>query len=331
MSSVLQYLIKNKITAEDLEMEVEYLIPSFLVKNSLNLIFAKGGQGKSWLMLAVCINLLEKNIIKDCIYLDMDNSFTTLKDRNIDSIVEKYEDFNYIHRSKFDETPRKLLKNLAEEANKNPDEFKDRLFVFDSIRDFTVGRDMTSDKDIIPIMSELKDIRDAGATIIFLHHTTKDATANLYKGSTAFRDSVDVAYSLSSKRNQNILSYSLHVDKDRLSVEDCAFELNTKTMELKSENLVLAEIESETEKTFIEEAINYLETIKKNGVKQSVIVNDLSFVVADKTARKYLHKYAGEFWISKKVPKEHNATYYYPLNIDSNEVPKLPKKPDPVW
>lgn len=318
MSSTLQYLIKNKITANDLTIEVEYLIPNFLVKKSLNLIYARAGEGKSWLMLALCIHLLNNKKIKDCLYLDMDNSITTLKDRNIDVIVEKYDNFNYIHRSKFDETPRKLLTKLAEEANQNPNEFNDKLFIFDSIRDFTVGRDMTSDKDVIPIMAELKDIREAGATIIFLHHTTKDAAANLYKGSTAFRDSVDVAYSLTSKRNQKILNYSLYVDKDRLSVEDCAFELNTETTEIKSENLILADIKSETEKEFIAEAVKYLESINPNGVKQSIIVQDLSFVVAEKTARKYLHKYSSEFWISKKVPKENNATYYYPINYDSN-------------
>jgi hypothetical protein len=32
MSSILDTLIKNKITAEDLSVEVEYLIPNFLVK-----------------------------------------------------------------------------------------------------------------------------------------------------------------------------------------------------------------------------------------------------------------------------------------------------------
>lgn len=318
MSTNLKFLMANKITAQDLDVEVDYLIPNFLVKNSLNLIYAKAGMGKSWLMLALCIHLLDNKKVKDCIYLDMDNSITTLKDRNIDKIVEKYENFNYIHSSKLDDTPRKILKDLSQEAKKNPTEFEDRFFIFDSIRDFTNGMDMTSDKDIIPIMDDLKDIRNAKATIIFLHHTTKDDSLNQYKGATAFRDSTDIAYYLNSKRNQYILNYSLYVKKDRVSVEDCAFELNTKTMELKSENLKLVEVENETEKKFIEEAVKYLETINSNGVKQSIIVQDLSFVVAEKTARKYLHKYSGEFWISKKVPKENNATYYYPINYDSN-------------
>lgn len=338
MSSILKLLIANKITTQDLEKEVDYLIPNFLVKNSLNLIYAKAGMGKSWLMLALCLHLLDNKKVKDCIYLDMDNSLPTLKNRNIDEIVEKYENFNYIHRSKLNDTPRKILKDLSQEAKKNPSEFEDRLFIFDSIRDFTNGRDLTSDKDIIPIMEDLKDIRDAGATIIFLHHTTKDDSLNQYKGSTAFRDSVDVAYYLSSKRNQNILNYSLYVDKDRLSVEDSAFELNTKTMELKSENLKLAEVENETEKKFIAEAIKYLISTDLAGVKQSVIVQDLSHIVADKTARKYLHKYAGKFWLSKKVVKENNATYYYPLVLNSEEnvkdienLPILPNKPKPLW
>lgn len=334
MSSILDTLIKNKITAEDLSVEVEYLIPNFLVKNSLNLIYAKGGQGKSWLMLAICINLLKENKISSCIYLDMDNSFITLKDRNIDNIVGEYKDFNYIHRSKFDETPRVILKKLAEHAKSNSSEFNNKLFIFDSIRDFTLGRDMTSDKDIIPIMSELKDLREAGATIIFLHHTTKDSAVNLYKGSTAFRDSVDVSYSLSSKRNQNILNYTLSIDKDRLPVQDCAFELDTQTMKLESENLTLVEVESKTEKIFIKEVVDYLTNLNNTGVKQSELVKDLSYIVADKTARKYLHKYAGEFWVSKKVTKENNATYYYPIikdNLNIDKSPKVPNKPKPEW
>lgn len=105
-------------------------------------------------------------------------------------------------------------------------------------------------------------------------------------------------------------------------------------MELKSENLLIAEIENRTEKVFVEEAIKYLKNIDETGVKQSEIVKDLSFVVSDRTARKYLHKYSGEFWISKKVTKENNATYYSldtkEKSIDYDEVPKLPNNPNPV-
>lgn len=334
MSSSLEYLINNKLKSEDLDVEVEFLIEDFLVKNTLICFYAKAAQGKSWFTLAVCLYLLENKKIEECLYLDMDNGVTVLKDRNLDTILEKYSNFHYIHRSKFKESPRELLKSLANEAKNNPGIFENKLFIFDSMRDFTLGRDITTDKDVNLLISELQSIRDGKGTVIFLHHTTKDSKANEYKGATGFRDGIDISYFLASKRNNNILDYSLYVDKDRLCLEDCAFKLNTKTLELESENLLITSVENQTEKLFIEEAIKYLESVKSKGVKQPVIIKDLSFVVAEKTARKYLHAHAGRFWIMKKFPKENNAVYYYPLDIDnkdisSSDVPTLPNELNP--
>jgi len=312
----------GRITKEALNIEINYLIPKFLVEKSLNLIYAKGGQGKSWLMLATALKLLDELKISECLYLDMDNSRATLKDSKMDELLEEYPNLYYIHRSTMAGTPRDFLYNLADTSKVNAEYFEDKLIIIDSIRDFTEGKDINSDKDIIPLMNKLKDLRDAGATVIFLHHTTKEGEGKTFKGSTSFRDSVDVAYSLSSKRKKNILTYTLEVDKDRISVENCLFELNTEDMNLTSENLLLTKA-SKLEKELVTEVRKYLYSEyyfggKMNeGIKQAHIIERFKGRINERTVRKYLHKYAGELWEFEKRNSENNTVYYTP--------PKLPK------
>jgi predicted ATP-dependent serine protease len=325
MKDILKYLTDNKITIEDLQEEVEYLIPEFLVRQSLNPIFAMGGQGKSWLMLGICLHLLKEREINKCYYLDMDNSKATLKSRKIDKCINEYEDLIYIHRSKFNEKPIELLKQLSKQCEDAPEEFDNTLFIFDSIRDFMVGsKDMNSDKDVMPILAYLKDLREAGATVIFLHHTTKDSGGKQFKGSTSFRDSVDVAYSLTSKRNKDSLVYTLYVDKDRLSVEDCVFELDTSTMDLKSENMVVSQM-SEQEKKLTGFVIATLDLFDE--LNQSELIEKCKGITSEKTTRKYLHKHSGKLWHKETRPKENNATYY--ISID--KVPSIPSLPNPEF
>ncbi len=309
-----------KLTAQDLTKEVEYLIPGFLVNQSLNMLFAKAGQGKSFLMLSIAISLIEQKKIKNCFYLDMDNSLMALKSRKLDTITDKYPNLHYIHGSKLIWSSKVLLEKLAYEARNNSNLYENNLVIFDSIRDFLSGRDMNSDREILPIMSQLKDLREAGATVIFLHHTTKESDGKEFKGSTSFLDSVDVAYALNSRRNENILNYVLTVYKDRISVEDCAFELDTSTMILTSENLQYASM-SKNEAEFTQSVAEVLEAFAIEGITQSKLLETLGTDSNDKTARKYLQKYTGEIWITEKRPQQNNATYYFPLP----NVPETPK------
>lgn len=309
----------GRITKEALNIEINYLIPKFLVEKSLNLIYARGGQGKSWLMLAIALKLLDELQVSECLYLDMDNSRATLKDRKMDELLEEYPNLYYIHRSSIEGSPRDFLYNLADTSKVNSEFFEDKLVIIDSIRDFTEGKDINSDKDIIPLMNKLKDLREAGSTVIFLHHTTKEGEGKTFKGSTSFRDSVDVAYSLSSKRKKNILTYELEVDKDRISVENCLFELDTKEMSLTSENLLLnaSKLESEfvTEvRVFLNKEFFFGENMKE-GIKQAHIIKKFKGRINEKTVRKYLHKHAGEFWDLEKKTSENNTVYYSPLKL----------------
>ena len=318
----LNTLLANKLTVDDLQVEVEYLIKDFLVKNALYIFFAKAGQGKSWLMLSLAIKLLQENLIRQCVYLDMDNSKAALKNRRVDELIEKYPDLAYIHSSKIDVSSKNILESLSIEAKQNENCFEGVLFIFDSIRDFLGGSDMNSDRDILPIMAQLKDLREAGATVIFLHHTTKDSDGHQFKGSTSFIDSVDVAYSLTSNRNENILSYQLMVHKDRLSVENTALELDTRTMTLTSENFEFSSL-SDNEVNFVKSVQEFLQSVGADGVKQTDLLKAIGKSSDDKTARKYLKNFSGEMWKSQQVAKENNAIYYFAIDL-----PNTPNLPD---
>lgn len=322
--SSMKYLLANKLTAQDLTKEVEYLISNFLVVGSLNMFYAKAGMGKSFFTLSLALALIKNKSIKQCIYLDADNSLTALKSRGIDQLIEEHPELIYIHSSKFDISPQEILNKLSEDAKQNTNAFEDTLFIFDSIRDY-IGGDMNSDRDIIKIMQQLKNLREAGATVVYLHHTTKDSDTDtpLFKGSTSFIDSVDCAFSLSSKRTENKLNYQLMVSKDRLSVEDCAFELDTSTMTLESKNMQMAKL-SEYETEFVNKVQDSLDFWGEDGVKQTHLLKSINKSSDDKTARKYLKKFDGEFWKIEKRPTENNATYYFPLSE-----PNLPNLPIP--
>lgn len=97
MSSLkdLNFLIDTRLTVDDLNIEVEYIIPNFLIKQTLNLYYARGGIGKSFLALTLAINLLNKKLIDECIYIDMDNSAVALKARNLDKVIKENENLIY--------------------------------------------------------------------------------------------------------------------------------------------------------------------------------------------------------------------------------------------
>ncbi len=316
----LDYFEKHKLDKDDLSMEFEYLIPNFMVLQSIMMIFAKGGAGKSLFTLALVLYLLRKGRILSCIYMDMDNSTMALKNRNLDVIITEYPNLQYIHRSKADKPAKDLIAMLADDAKGNEGVFNGLLIVIDSVRDFLGGKDMNTDKDVAPLMEQLKIIRDAGATIIFLHHSKKNDDRNQYKGSSSFIDSIDVAYGLNKTESaQGMINFALTIEKDRIPVENTGFELDLESFELKSGNFVIASMD-EDETEFVSDVKCVLDSCT-NGIKQGKLLEAIGKSTDDKTSRNRLKKFDGTMWMSLKKKEMGNATVYYPYVDD---VPELP-------
>jgi predicted ATP-dependent serine protease len=313
-----EFLNQYRLTAEHLQEEPNFLIPNFLAERSLSMFFAKGGSGKSYLAISMALKLLKEQSIKTVLYIDMDNSLVALKRRRLDKIIAENPDFQYIHSSRMNSSPLGLIDEVIKQGKRTPALLENALIILDSVRDFIVGRDMNSDRDVSPVMEKLKQLREAGATVIFLHHTSKEGG---FKGSTAFRDSVDISYALSSERNKNQLVFTLEIDKDRLGVDGCvAFELDTETMMLESANFTMASV-SDYKRQFIEKAKTIVNQYP-DGITQTPLLKELGTTSDDKTARKYLKEFEGRFWTMKKLPQQNNASCYYPILPELTNLPE---------
>lgn len=313
--SIINYIKNNKLTPKDLDVKVNYLVDNFIVEQSLIMIFARAGHGKSFLVLALAKKLLEEQKISECIYLDMDNSTMALKNRSLDTIIESHSGLTYLHHSKIDVAPSELLRMLALESNIEIKSLDGYLVIVDSIRDFLSGRDMNSDRDVQPVLNHLKRLREAGATVIFLHHTNRDGDGTNYKGSSSFLDSIDVAYSLeSNKLSTKELKYTLSVYKDRIPVSDTAFTLKTEQMALLEDNYNLGVL-SEDDREFVEKALKLLN--EEEGLNQNQLLAKMGTSSDNKTARKQLEKYTKEFWIVKSDRVSNYTKNYYPLKLAS--------------
>lgn len=303
----LSFLRDLNVKKEDLNKEVEHLIKGLLVKNTLNMYFAMGGKGKSLLALSIAIKVLKEERVNEVFYLDMDNSIIALKNRNLEDLMDKTPGLNYIHKIKID-SPKKLLKDMANVALADKESFKDKLVVIDSIRDFLGGSDINHDTQVIPILDNLKLLREAGATVIFLHHISKGGVESKQsKGATAFRDSVDCSYYVDSNRiDNNNRSYTLTNDKDRIGfAENLAFELNVPNLTLNLGDYDIATMD----KKEMELVAKVKEILTKTpGIKQIELLKELD-KVGDKNIVEFLKKFTDTFWIVQKGDK--NANIYF--------------------
>jgi len=181
--------LKTGSELQTLNIDIKYLIDGFVAAEAINLLYGRGGLGKTILSLqsgkaiAANQNFLDLETQKrTVIYIDYENSLPLLVDR-----IRKMEikEMKFWHLSSEPKPPRldtdeyKLLFELPPES----------LLIFDSLRAAHLG-DENSSKDMALIMGRLKELREEGFTILVNHHTGK-ADDRIYKGSTAISDMAD--------------------------------------------------------------------------------------------------------------------------------------------
>jgi len=174
----------------------KYLFDKLIVENEITMIAAKASTGKSHTAIGLANHAVE-NGGKRVVYLDGDNGITTLKDRGIDLLKIKHgEKFRYIHESK---ASKSQMFSIVDKLTKT--DLTGTFIIFDSIKNFITG-DRDKNKDVSKTMDILKSLRRQGATVLFLHHTsrpTKDLEELRYAGSSAWEEDTSNAFIL--KRN----------------------------------------------------------------------------------------------------------------------------------
>ncbi|MCZ6156736.1 AAA family ATPase [Campylobacter ureolyticus] len=231
ISDIISQISKSaiKTTKKELNLfENEWVIPNFLYKNSLVMIYSSAGSGKSWFAYSLSNYILKNNSnFEEIIYLDADNGKVTLKNRNISKILDNVKFTHWLINGVKDYDIFNKLKSYN---------LSNRLFIIDSIRNFMSNVNFNSDKEVLAFLSDLQEMRNNGATIIFLHHQPKQVDGEnnkLYKGSTSFIDSVDEAYWLNniSDKTQNFI-LCLEPQKRRDETKINCFELNANELNL---------------------------------------------------------------------------------------------------
>lgn len=300
----MNYFRGRGINPEYFNKEASYIIENFLVEEAITIYYAPPKHGKSRLALGLT-KYLYKNTNKIVQYFDFDNPQSALKERGTIELLKEFGDrVDYIHSSTTPFIEQEVIDKLVEEAK--PNAYSEYVFIFDSIANF-VG-DVKNDTTAKKFMFNMQKIRDAGATIILLHHTNKNEKN--YEGSPAFKSAVDNMYYMhqgdGTEKNDLFL---LDVVAGRFNVSNAAFYLDNKTYELSIALYDQAVIKPE-EQAFINMV---KEVLKKhpNGIGQSELLKACGKEKFDRHARAYLSSYTERFW--KVTDGQKNSKIYHIL------------------
>ncbi|WP_416305188.1 AAA family ATPase [Neptunicella sp. SCSIO 80796] len=283
------FLTAATLQTQDFNDQTEFLIDGFLAKNLITMVYADGGNGKSWLGLALAKYCAELRM--QIVYLDFDNPLSVLQERGVDqTLVARYRNVQYVQRSKSKLTAIELLSELAINATANV--YDNVLIVLDSLRNFG---DVNAESRMMHVMTHLMDIREAGATIVVLHHSNKDGKN--YQGSNHIRNSVDNMFQLKKFDIAGGIGMLLKVQKERAAITDQAFEICPSTLAIIPRSLVEAQSTDEDL-----DFINEVQATLRNqpGLNKTDLLNAIGFNKDDKTARARLDKFDGIHWHSVK-------------------------------
>lgn len=280
----------NPLTSEDFDQKTEFLIEGFLPKHLITLIYADGGMGKSFLSMAISKYAAVAGM--DVYYLDFDNPMNVLKERGIESkLIAPYQNLHYSHRSKSELSPLEMLEQIEQAARGKA--FQNALFVIDSLRDIA---DVNNDAAAMKLGDKLKNIREAGATILALHHSNKDGRN--YQGSNNLRNSVDNMYQLTKiDAPEGQIRWVLTVKKERASIVDTAFAIHVQDFSLMAIDIETARLSSD-DKSFIDQVKTAL--TQNGSMNKTALLEAVGCKKDDKTARDRLDQYDGLYWSAEK-------------------------------
>lgn len=296
----LELIYNLSLKGENLHEKLEFLIPHFLPKKMITTIYADGGNGKSYLSAAICKKLCKSESVRHIVYVDLDNPISMLVDRGYDTLLLNEPKIAYIHRCKLNIKPFELLCALEEQALGN--KYEGYVFIFDSLRNFV---DIDNDKSAMALFDVAMNLREAGATIIALHHSNKDGKN--FKGSSHIRNSTDVMYRLERLEGESQkVCVKLIAQKERAGIRDMSFGIDVRDLSLNEVDSKIANM-NEKQKDFVLKAKAVLEHSSPNKTQ---LLLACGYEKGDKWARETLQHFEGLFWESLPKGKNNALTYH---------------------
>lgn len=291
----LHFLRDASLQRHDFDEKVDFLFDKMLAKRLITLFYADGGNGKSWLAFALAKHCVQRGL--STVYCDFDNPLSVLKDRHIDeNLVQAHPNLNYIQRGKYQHSPQELLTKLDAQAIGS--NFDNWVIFIDSLRNFC---NVNNEQQSMATMDKLMNLREAGATVVILHHSNKDGKN--YQGSNNIRNSVDNMYQViklndgaASKANNDQIKLHLKVKKERANIHNAAYAINTRTLAITAIDEETANL-SPAQKAFVQSVIASLKDGEANKTQLLLAAGKSK---DDKTARNWLDEFDGKYWKSCK-------------------------------
>ena len=174
-----------------LDITIEWIVDRLIPKDSITLLFGKGGIGKTWLSMDMARSIASgtpflglSTVKTPVIFVDFENPLAVLNTRTqklgeADGVFFWRANNDKIKAPKLDKSDYELYKQLPQGA----------ILIFDTLR-ASQDKDENKSDEMGLIMGRLKELRDMGFTIILLHHTAKNSD-KIAKGSTAIVDLAD--------------------------------------------------------------------------------------------------------------------------------------------
>ena len=295
--------IKNK--------KIEYLYDQFIVKNDIIMFVARPGVGKSLMALALCNMLLDAGKIERIFYLDGDNSHITIKSRNIELLKNKFGNkLNY-----FIELSNSDMYRIIKELKKK--DLTDFLIVFDSIKNFIIG-DRNSHKDVTELMNILKELRNNGASIVFLHHQNKlnKDFNSAFAGSSAFLEDVASAYEL--KKNEDQKTYIFTPLKDRNNISNSVAFVYNQDNTITQVDLDYA-LETKEELEIRELIINFIINEEDKPIYSDILKHLTNVGFNKDKVNKIIQNGKNKYWKATRLTKENNKLIFELMDSEDNQ------------
>ena len=293
------------------DKKIEYLYDNFIMKNDITMIVSRPGIGKSLISVALCNMFLVDLKIARVIYLDGDNSAMTIKTRKIHKLKEKHGSiFNYI----FELTTSDLYKIIGELKNKNLIDF---LIVFDSVKNFIIG-DRNSHKDVTELMNILKELRNNGASIVFLHHQNKlnKDFNSAFAGSSAFLEDVASAYEL--KKNEDQKTYIFTPLKDRNNISNSVAFVYNQDNTITQVDLDYA-LETNDDIEIRELILNFIKNQKDKPIYSDILKYIVHAGYNKDKANKIIQNGKNKYWKSTKIQQNNKLVFELLDNSDNQD------------
>ena len=298
-------------TSKDIEdaPETQWLIPEVIPSSTIGVFYGAPGSGKSSILIDYCNQILRNFENAYIIYIDADMALGKINDFGIGEMIKQYgERFKYAGKSVNDISiiAQNLLKEIVQVQLDFPQ--KKYIVIEDSLT--LIAPRKQGFINVESLYKYEKQIRDAGGTIIIVHHLNK---AGIFADSQQIENYAD--YTFLIQRNDFNSSILLHPKKaSRYDIKEKAYKVENRKI-IEEIDFQTANI-SNSESSFVNIILDLLSDGEMNQSEIMKYLKQISFftkfTVGEKKVISWLEKWSKNGkWSCEQRANEKNAKFYY--------------------